>query len=576
MSAINTQAIYPIRDEIIRKQLRARRLALFLFIILGISLEACYLALYPWLAGQSSGDPLRQSWEAFLPWLATAYRQLDWRPYAMIVSWPLMLHGYLYPLLILLGLTLFCLWLTVLVGNRAGRLIVIRSALYLRPVFWIILLLSGLFALTMVLSPIHLNQMSQTMLASDLYGRIVETYHLNPYLPHAALIAHDPVQMLLAQLKGVQPSTSGLIGPVWMDISIVISLVSHSDPARMVLGWRLLALGAHLLNVILLWALLSAQKPLRRIASTILYAWNPLILLLGVSLVHPEIFLLSFLLLSLLSLQRDATVLGWVFALLAVLVCPVYAVILPLLLLFAFRRACLQGCGWLFLWSMGMAFVTALLVLLAYVPYWRGWGVTGILASLRTVFWQSSSVNSLDAAVLGLPVRLPNNISWLFQAHIWSAATLAIVLFYLFIALWLANTFERLLQCCGWALLLWIVLQPEYWPWYLIVPFVFVLSSSNRRQGFGAVLLLLGALLCYYFWQWSDAWSGMGLVVIGVPILLWGWGIFFYASWQMVITRHEEPQLDEDSQTTQFIDPPWSSHPSRYARASRTRPRTYL
>jgi hypothetical protein len=253
-----------------------------------------------------------------------------------------------------------------------------------------------------------------------------------------------------------------------------------------------------------------------------------------------------------------------------------YGLLLPFLLLFAFRRACRQGCGLLFLWSLGMTFVTALIVLLAYVPYWQGWGVSGILASLRPVFWQSSSVNSLDAAVLGLPVRLPANISWLFQAHIWSAAALAIVLFYLFIALWLANTFERLLQCSGWALLLWIVLQPVYWPWFLIVPFVLVISSSNRLQGFGAILLLLGALLCYYFWQWSDVWSGVGLVVIGVPLLLWGWGAFFYAIWQMGVNHLEEPQLDGDSRPMQFIDPPWSSQPSRYERSSRTRSRTYL
>jgi hypothetical protein len=575
MSAIHTQAIYPIREDIIRKQLRARRLAVFLIIILGGGLEACYLALYPWLAGQAFKDPLRQSWEAFLPWLVVAYKQLDWRPYVMTFAWPPILHGYLFPLLILLIITLFCIWLTVIVSNRAGRIIVIRSALYLRPVFVIILLLSSVFALTMVLSPVHLNEMSRTMLASDLYGRMVESYHLNPYLPHAAAIAHDPVQIILAQLNPKQSSSTSLIGPLWMDISILISLVSHSDLARMVLGWRVLALCAHLLNIILLWALLSAQKPLYRIASTVLYAWNPLVLLLGVSLVHPEILLLSFILLSLLSLQRDATVLGWVFAMLAALISPVCLILLPLLLLYAFRRACLQGCGLLFLWSIGMVLVTALIVFLAYIPYWQGWGMTGILTSLRTVFWQNTSVNSLDAAVLGLPIHFPARISWFFQAHIWSAAALTIILCYLFVALWLANSFEMLLQCSSWVLLLWVVLQPEYWPWYLIVPFVLALSSSNRRHGLSAIFLLLGALLCYYFWQWADVWPGQGLVVIGVPLLLWGWAMFFYSSWQMVLNRGDQATINQDSQPMEFIDPPWSSHPSWYPRATRSRSRMY-
>lgn len=575
MSAIHTQTIYPIREDIVRKQLRARRLAVFLIIILGGGLEVCYLALYPWLAGQVPKDPLRQSWEAFLPWLVLIYNKLDWRPYITAVAWPPILHGYLFPLLILLGITLLFIWLTVLAGNRAGRLIVIRSAFYLRPVFGIILLLGAVFAFTMVLSPVHLNEMSRMMLSSDLYGRMVESYHLNPYLAPMTAVAHDPVQIILAQLNDKQASSTSLVGPLWMDISILISLVSHSDLAQMVLGWRILAFCAHLLNIFLLWGLLSTQKPLYRIASTVLYAWNPLVLILGVSLVHSEILLLSFVLLSLLSLQRDATVLGWVFALLAALVSPVCLILLPLLLLYAFRRACLQGCGLLFFWSLGMMFVTALIVFLAYIPYWQGWGVTGILTSLRSVFWQNNSVNSLDAAVLGLPIQIPARIAWFFQAHIWSAAALTIILCYLFIALWLANSFEMLLQCSSWVLLLWIALQPEYWPWYLIVPFVLALSSSNRRHGLSAIFLLLGALLCYYFWQWSHVWPGQGLVIIGIPILLWGWAMFFYSSWQMVLNRQDQPSSGQDSQPMEFIDPPWSSHPSWYPRASRTRSRMY-
>ncbi|GCE18371.1 hypothetical protein [Dictyobacter kobayashii] len=574
MSAIDTQAIYPVRGGAVRRQLRARRLTLFLLIMLGIGLEISYLALYPWLAGRSAQvDPLRQAWEGFLPLSSMLYKRLDWFSYISTFSWPGFFYGYLYPLLLLLGLLLFVLWLAVVVGNRAGNVILLRSSLYLRPVFGTLLFLTTILTITMVIAPIHSNELIRSMLQSGLYGKMVETYHLNPYTAPNALVAHDALQSLLAQLAKSPSGTSSTVGPVWMDISILISLVAHGEPVRVILSWRMLALIAHLLNVGLLWSLASAQKPIQRISTTLFYAWNPLVLILGVAYAHPEIVFITLLLLSLLSLQRGAILLGWVFALLASLICLPGLVLLPLIFVYAIRRAWSPGCGWFLLSLLGIISITALVVLLAYVPYWQGWGVSGMLAGIRAVFWQESAVNSLNAAVLSMPVHLPANLYQWVVPNKWSEAALIIMGLYVFIAIWFLNTFEALLQWSGGLLLLWIVLQPVCWPWYLILPLVVIGCSTNRKEILLMILLLIGALISYYFWQWSHVWEGQALVTIGVPCLIWGWALFFYSTWQMVHGdwRGGGQAIDEDSRPQKLRRPPWFSRPNWSSRPLRNR-----
>ncbi|GLV57806.1 hypothetical protein KDH_46410 [Dictyobacter sp. S3.2.2.5] len=569
MSAIDTYAIYPVRGGALRKQRRVRRSTLFMLILLGVSLEAGYLALYPWLAGRDAQvDPLRQAWQGAFPILALLYRRLDWLSYVSAFSWPAFFYGYLFPLLLLLGLLLFGLWLAIAVGNRAGRIILQNASLYMRPIFTTVLFLSVVLGITMVIAPVHLYELTRSMLQAGLYGKMVETYHLNPYIAHTTVLSHDALQLLIQQLSkesnlAVTPATTG---PVWMDISILISLLGNADPVRIILGWRLLALVVHLLNVSLLWSLTSEQKPLQRISATLFYAWNPLVLLLGIAYVHPEILTITFMLLALLSLQRRAVLLGWVFALLASLISLSSLVLLPLLFLYVIRRAWLSGCAVLFLAFLGMIGITALVLFLAYVPYWQDWGVTGIASGMRDVFWQRYAINSIDAAVLGMPVHLPANMRAWFLAPNWSLAALLIMCLYVFIAIWFTDTFEALLQWSGGLLLLWIFLQPIYWPWYLMLPLTVISIASSRREILIMVLLLMGALVSYYFWQWSQVWEGQALVTIGAPCLIWGWAIFFYATWQMT---HGDPPIEEDSRPQKLQRPPWFSRPNWTSRPLR-------
>jgi len=533
MSATVIQARYASVREIRRRQRRAQWATGTVLFLLGLVLEAIYLACYPWLAGRNATaqhDTVRQAWESSVPYLGQVYHLLDWTPYVQaLYQWPDYLRGHLYPLLLLLALALILVIVAAGIGARGDRRLRDNIAAG-RPVFVIIFLLTCIFGLTMLCSPIYANVFTRDMFLSGLNGRMVVVYHLNPYVANAStqsILKHDPLQQVLSSLQmGVNYPTPPF-GPVWMDIGILISLIPHSTIADTILSFRTLSLLIHLVNVLLLWSLLATLRPWQRLSATVLYAWNPLVLLLGISQGHQEMVIILLVLLALISIQRNATILSWVFILLAALVNLTCLLLLPIFLFCLLRQTRLMGCFWQLSWSLGMLLVTVLVVFMAYIPYWQGWSLPGMWLNLREVFWRDSSLNSLNAVIIALPLHLSPAIMTYLQPPYWSLGVLALLTCYLLLVFILADSIDLTLLCGGWLLLLWLVMSPIYWPWYLLIPMIFAICAGNRKLTLCTVLLSCGAFLCWYYWQWREPWPLEGLVVIGIPCLLWGWVLFF-------------------------------------------------
>ena len=167
--------------SITRKYRRGRDVLLRLF-LLGICLEGLYLALFPLLAGNDPAhDPLFHAWHTFLPWIPL----LLWTgrlptQLRLHLAWfdPSTLVGNANWLLVALGLIL----LVVLLAAQIGRLRCRRSRRGRSAYAWLILLFAMLFALTMLVSPPHLDIFSRDMVLSWFAGRMVVIYHVNPYI----------------------------------------------------------------------------------------------------------------------------------------------------------------------------------------------------------------------------------------------------------------------------------------------------------------------------------------------------------------------------------------------------------
>jgi hypothetical protein len=66
----------------------------------------------------------------------------------------------------------------------------------------------------------------------------------------------------------------------------------------------------------------------------------------------------------------------------------------------------------------------------------------------------------------------------------------------------------------------------------------------------------------YYFLLWPNVWPNLALVTIGMPLLVWGWTLFFTASWLMLHSKDTEQQQSQSLQSFRFSPPSFPSRPS--------------
>lgn len=541
-----------------RQWLRAGFWSALQLCLLGMVLEAGYLAFYPLLL--QTKVPAAPEIQRVFPWLSV----LSW------TSWPLpamLLRrvSWLDPVRngsdTLFFLLLLLLMVLVLLAARSAR-VALRKRLSRGSERWLyglILLGAGVFALTLLPMPAGNAVMSHDLLLYGLYGRMVVFYHVNPYVTNPAFFPHDLLQRI------VNADAPATYGAFWMDTSLLLALLGGQSIARLLLVARLLGLIFHLSNTVLIWTILNGMKSERRLVATLFYAWNPLVLLFSVPQMHMEVVLVFFLLLAFLFWQRNAPTLGWVFVVLATLTNLLCLLLWPFFLLLMGRGMYILTPVKRLLWWINMAIITLLMIVLAYAPYWNGWGLVGMRAHLLSVFWPASAVNSLDAALLHLPLHLPVWLQWPLAPHHWAAGVLLIVACCVLLGLWLIDSLKLALLFTGWIMLLVVLFFPVYWPWYVLPALALVLLSTHEKTTRLAIFLLLGACASYFCWLWPDVWPGQGLVAVGIPLVVWGWLLFFASTWQMVRAQTvvaEEPRRG----LARLSRPPWLSRPSRPGR----------
>src|SRR5258708_17600403 len=117
-------------------------------------------------------------------------------------------------------------------------------------------------------------------------------YHVDTIITPPAQIHQDPFFACISQ-----PNTPNVYGPLWLVIASLLVRVSNSVIVTLLL-FKSLALLFHLINCILIWAILGKLAFTRRLFGTLLYAWNPLALIELAGNGHNDGMLICFLLLA--------------------------------------------------------------------------------------------------------------------------------------------------------------------------------------------------------------------------------------------------------------------------------------
>jgi hypothetical protein len=537
---------------------------------LGLLQALLYLALYPLLAGAVVGNEATKQ---------ALFETFPWLPHLFWTSWASFLvqalnhiavfklgsgasstpgnSGYANLLLVLFALAFVLVLVAVQIGGKVARERLSSKDRYL--LFWTIFAITAIFGIIFVFAP---GVMSQDVFLYGTYGRMVTVHHVNPFVVSPTAYPADLLHAFLSN-QGTRVSP---YGPLWIDSTLPVVIAARESVSNILVGFRLLGLVAHLANTVFIWIILAKLKPEMRISGTLLYAWNPLVLLVGVCEMHYEIVVILFLLLATLFCQRRFFLLGWVCILLAALFNLLCLVLLPLFLRLLWSETYVMKGGRRFLWWVALLLLSAIIVVLAYTPYWQGWGLTGFASSLRQVFLQDNAINSLNATMILLPMGLLSVLSWTAAPHHWMILVALVVGSLLLFGLWLADTLELILLFSSWILLALVTLLPLHWPWLMLLPLAVAIISASRRTILLAMLLAMGATLEYYFWLLPHVWTSQALLTIGLPLIVWGWALFFTSTWHMMRQKDTEQPPAKSIKGLNFARPSWPSRPSRPAR----------
>jgi len=515
---------------------RLRRLCCEL-VLGGLLLGLCFWLLFPLPGEAQPGSPPAHLLPALFPWLPALFwpARLPWLLAVVShVSWLDLRQAPGNLMMLVLGVALV---LVVLVARRSQRAVPERlPERSMGLLLALLALLTSVFGMCFVLLP---GGLTQETLLSGLAGHAALVYHINPYLLAGAggALAHDPLFQALAPASLATPQ---IMGPLWLDITVPLSWLARDDPAMVILVFRLAGLCLHLLNMVLIWAMVGKRKPELRLVGTLLYAWNPVFLLLGIVELQALLAVVSFLLLAVVLWQHRLLQLSWLALLLASLIEPLCLLLLPLFVRPLAREMRLEMQRSRIFWWAGLLGMCALVVGLAYAPYWQGAGAHGIALAVRAALWPQVGSDSLLTALRGLPFASWPPAAWILDQGHWMLLPGVLVVGLLLLGIWVADTQQLALLFASWIFLALVLLFPLNLPWLVVPSLALSMASGSRRTAVLAHLQSTGLLLAYALAFWPVHWSGQALITIGLPVLIWGWSLFFASTWQM--THHDEEE----------------------------------
>lgn len=261
---------------------------------------------------------------------------------------PDMQGGVAYALL-LIALFLL-LWLAAFWLSR-GRL---------RLAWWHAAIVTALFAAPLLATyPINANDLFRYFIR----GRITVEYQTNALTARPTDFPDDPYVPFAGEWAGETTP----YGPVWELLAALVYRVTGGSMLWGLVGFKLVGLTAHIACGWVIWRLLAAADSRTRMARTVLWLWNPALLLMFVVDAHNDVLMLLWLLAGYALQQRGRPVAGMTVMVLAVLTKLIALLALP----YFFVALLLAAPDQRERWRIGLGSVGGgvLVTLLAFAPF---------------------------------------------------------------------------------------------------------------------------------------------------------------------------------------------------------------
>src|SRR5260370_19209733 len=254
------------------------------------------------------------------------------------------------------------------------------------------------------------------------YGRLLIIHHTNPYFVPPSSFPQDPTYPLI-YWRNLVP----IYGPIWTLISAFLGWLAGIDSLGYLVTFRIFTFAAYLLNILLVTAVLRAmnRSPRTIALGTLLYAWNPLVLLESSLGGHNDILMVTFILLGVLLSVRseqndiarflDHAVPLVVFTLAALVkfsAIPIIALFIVMLFWKTFYakpavpdprpQSVLTSWRAALFTALSASFVSSAVALLFYGPFWIGHSIKDIVYSFSSQPTAHSAYDSILLLILVL------------------------------------------------------------------------------------------------------------------------------------------------------------------------------
>lgn len=261
---------------------------------------------------------------------------------------PSLLAGLAYALLLLALFSLYWLAFRAVQSERV------------KPALWVLLGTAVLFAIPLLQTyPINANDLFRYVIR----GRVSSVYEQSPYAAAPDAFPDDP----LLPLAGEWADETSPYGPLWELLATGVTRLTQDNLLAGLLSFKLVGLLAHLTCGWLIWRLLAQADAAKQRGFTLLWLWNPALLLMFIVDGHNDVLMMVWQLVALWFWRQKRPSLTLFFLLLAALTKPIALLVLPFFVLAIWRdlpnwRARLRVFGWGVLWG-GTA------VWLAFLPF---------------------------------------------------------------------------------------------------------------------------------------------------------------------------------------------------------------
>lgn len=336
---------------------------------------------------------------------------------------------------------------------------------------------------------------SKDTFSNIFYGKIAAHYHDNPYLVTPQRFAGDE---LMAYTSLNWKNTAIVYGPLHTYFSMLLNLIAGRSITSNIFVFKGAMAFFHVINVLLIWFILGSIAPRRQRWGTMIYAWNPISLIIGVGGGHNDLMMMALVLAGLFFLLKDKRWPGYILLVFSVFIKYVSVIlVIALIIHFLYQRD-----RWrdrlhdLILYAA----VFLLIAVILFLPFWAGFKTfdstlqnlqlknltsvggllgTGFYGILRYVFRIPASFAKTAGQILAVVLLLP---------------------FFLF-TLWYAPKRARerrdIPNMFFFVTLAYLLTTSYYMPWYMIwlLPFIAMRPWDRLTKyslGIGTATIYLG------------------------------------------------------------------------------------